>query len=66
MRSPVLTYLVAVVLAAVGAAGMVAGEADDSPGLQLLGVLFIVTAVVLAVRNTRRSRRGLGDDAGSP
>ena len=66
MRSPVLTYLVAVVLAAVGAAGMVAGEADDSPGLQFLGVLVIVTAVVLAIRAHRRSRRRVRDDAGTP
>jgi len=35
---------------------MVAGEADDSPGLQLLGVLLIIGAVTLAVRAARRRR----------
>jgi hypothetical protein len=35
---------------------MVGGEADDSPGLQLIGVVLIVGAVVLSVRTARRSR----------
>nr|WP_294692516.1 hypothetical protein [uncultured Friedmanniella sp.] len=51
-----MKYLIAVLVLAIGAAGMVAGEADDSPGLQLLGVLFIVGAVLLGVRTARRSR----------
>ena len=51
-----MKYLVAVLLLAIGVAGVVAGEADDSPGLQLLGVLFVVGAVVLGVRTARRSR----------
>jgi hypothetical protein len=47
-----------VVLAvAIGAAAVVAGEADDSPGLQGLGVLLAVGAVLLGVRSLRRSRR---------
>ena len=50
-----MRYLIAVLLVAVGVVGIVAGERDDSPGLQLLGVLVIVGAVVLAVR-TARSR----------
>jgi len=41
---------------ALGAAGVVAGEADDSPGLQLLGALLVLAAVVLGVRTARRSR----------
>jgi hypothetical protein len=45
-----------VVLAVVlGGLAVVAGESDDSPGLQLLGVLLAVGAVAYAVR-TRRSR----------
>ena len=40
----------------VGVAGMVLGEADDSPGLQGLGLLLIVGAIALAVRTVRRSR----------
>ena len=42
---------------AVGIAGLVAGEADDSPGLQGLGALLVLGAVVLGVRSARRSSR---------
>ena len=48
-----MRYLLAVLAFVVGAAGMVAGEADDSPGLQLIGVLIIVVGVALLLR--RRS-----------
>jgi len=51
-----LSYLAAVLVLAVGAAGLVAGEADDSPGLQLLGALLVVGAVVAGVRTARRGR----------
>ena len=49
-----MNYLIAFFILAVGAAGIVAGEADDSPGLQLLGVLMVVGSIVLAVRTARR------------
>ena len=39
-----------------GAAGVVAGEADDSPGLQLLGGLVALGALVVGVRRLRRDR----------
>lgn len=45
-----LVILLAVLLVAVGAAAVVAGEADDSPGLQGIGVLLIVGAVVFVLR----------------
>jgi drug/metabolite transporter (DMT)-like permease len=51
-----LLAVVAVLVIAVGVAGVVYGEADDSPGLQLLGVLLVVGAVALGVRTARRSR----------
>ena len=52
-----MKYLVVAILAvALGVAGIVAGEADDSPGLQLIGVLLIVGAIALGVR-IARSRR---------
>jgi hypothetical protein len=50
----VLATLVAVTL---GVAGVVLGEADDSPGLQGLGVLLAVGAVALGVRAMRRPRQ---------
>jgi len=51
-----MKYLVALLTFAIGTTGMVAGEADDSPGLQLLGVVLIVGAVALGVRIAQRSR----------
>ena len=54
MRIPLL--LVAVLAVAVGVAAVVLGEADDSPGLQGLGVLLVIGAVVLGVRTVRRAR----------
>lgn len=53
-----MTYLAAFLLAVVGAAAVVFGGYDDSPGLQGIGVLLVIGAVVLAVRGTRRRRTG--------
>ena len=53
MRTALLLLGLALVLAA-GAAGVVAGEADDSPGLQGLGLLLALAAVAGAVRVLRR------------
>ena len=39
-----------------GVLGIVYGEADDSPGLQLLGVVLVLGAVVFGVRAVRRGR----------
>jgi hypothetical protein len=53
-------YLIAAALAlgvALGVAAVVYGEADDSPGLQLIGVLLVLGAVGLCVRNLRLSRQ---------
>ena len=55
MRS-VLVVAAVLVLVVVGVAGMVLGEADDSPGLQGLGLLLIAGAVALGVRAVRRVR----------
>jgi hypothetical protein len=51
-------YFVAVLAIVIGVAGIVAGEADDSPGLQLIGALIVVGAIALGVRTaiTQRSR----------
>ena len=51
-----MKYVLLVVALAIGAAGVVLGEADDSPGLQFLGAVVVVTAVVAALRVTRGSR----------
>jgi hypothetical protein len=46
----------AILAIAIGVTGIVHGEADDSPGLQLLGVVLVLGAVALGVRIVRRSR----------
>jgi hypothetical protein len=38
---------------ALGAAAVVYGESDDSPGLQLIGVLIVISTTALAVRGRR-------------
>ncbi len=43
-------------IAAVGVAAGIVGEADDSPGLVLLGILLIVSACALGLRTAQRSR----------
>jgi hypothetical protein len=49
-----LVAIVVLLMVALGVAGIVYGEADDSPGSQVIGVLLIVGAVVLCVRMVRR------------
>jgi drug/metabolite transporter (DMT)-like permease len=51
-----MKLLLAALLLAIGVAAVVLGEADDSPGLQGLGILLAVGAVVLGVRAARRRR----------
>jgi hypothetical protein len=51
-----MKYLLVMLVIAVGTAAIVYGEADDSPGGQLVGVLLVVGAIVLGVRMVRRSK----------
>ncbi|MBQ1032996.1 MULTISPECIES: hypothetical protein [unclassified Micromonospora] len=44
----------AVLGVALGVAAVVLGGADDSPGLQGIGVLLVIGAVVFGIRNVRR------------
>ena len=48
--------LLALVVVALGVAAVVLGEGDDSPGLQLIGVLLVVAVLVVGVRALRRVR----------
>lgn len=45
--------VVAILGIALGVAGIAHGEADDSPGLQLLGVVLVLGAVAFGIRNVR-------------
>lgn len=51
-----MTFLLAAVAVLLGAAAVVLGGMDDSPGLQLIGVLIVAGAVVAVVRTARRRR----------
>ncbi len=51
-----MQVLLTVLAIVIGVAAIVLGEGDDSPGLQLLGVLFVVGAIALRVRTAQRSR----------
>ena len=51
-----LLALAAVLAVALGAAGVVLGEADDSPGLQGLGALLVLGTLGLVARSVRRAR----------
>jgi NO-binding membrane sensor protein with MHYT domain len=45
----------AIGIAALGVAAGIVGEADDAPGLVLLGILLIVSAFALGVRTAQHS-----------
>jgi drug/metabolite transporter (DMT)-like permease len=49
--------LLATLVLVLGVAGVLAGGADDSPGLQLLGALLALGAVVGGARAFRGARR---------
>ena len=49
-----MKYVLAVLGVLLGVAAVVAGGADDSPGLQALGVLIAGGTVALVVRAARR------------
>ncbi len=51
-----MTSLGVAVLVALGVGAIGYGGADDSPGLQLLGAVLVLAAVVLATRAYRRVR----------
>jgi hypothetical protein len=51
-----LAVVALVLVVALGVAGVVLGEADDSPGLQGLGVLLVIGAIAVGVKIGRRVR----------
>ncbi|AMY23344.1 hypothetical protein A3Q41_02042 [Rhodococcoides fascians] len=54
-RGSIVAVLAAIVIAALGGAAFVLGGADDSPGLQGIGVLLVVVAGWLAMRAVSRT-----------
>jgi hypothetical protein len=54
MKSFVATLAAALGVVAVGVTAAMHGEADDAPGLALIGILLIVGAFALGVRTAYR------------
>ena len=48
-------FVPALAVVAVGVSAAMHGEADDAPGLALLGIILIVGALAAAVRTAQRS-----------
>lgn len=54
-----MRYVVAIVVAALGVGAIVYGGSDDSPGLQLIGAVLVIGAVVAGIRTARHDRKQL-------
>jgi hypothetical protein len=57
MKSFAAIVSVPLAIAALGVVAMVAGEADDAPGLVVIGILLVVVALAFGVRTARRTTR---------
>jgi len=57
MKNFLVIFVPALAVVAVGVTAAMHGEADDAPGLALLGILLIVGALAAAVRIAQRSSR---------
>ena len=57
MKNFFAIFAPALAVVAVGVTAAMHGEADDAPGLALLGILLIVGALAVAVRTAQRSGR---------
>jgi hypothetical protein len=55
MKSFVAIFVPALAVVAVGVTAAMHGEADDAPGLALIGIILIVGALAVAVRAAQRS-----------
>jgi hypothetical protein len=55
MKRFLVIFLPALAVVAVGVTAAMHGEADDAPGLALLGIILIVGALAAAVRTAQRS-----------
>lgn len=55
-----MRYVLAFFIGLLGVAGVVLGELDDSPGLQLIGVAVIAAAVAVGMRGRPRAPHNVG------
>jgi hypothetical protein len=56
MKSFAAIVSVPLAIAALGVVAMVAGEADDAPGLVVIGILLVVVALAFGVRTAQRRK----------
>lgn len=54
MKSFLVIFVPALAVTAVGVTAAMAGEADDAPGLSLIGIVLISGALAVAVRVAQR------------
>lgn len=54
MKNFLVIFAPALAVVAVGVTAAMHGEADDAPGLALLGIVLIVAALAVAVRSALR------------
>ncbi|MGH3070943.1 MAG: hypothetical protein ACRDNB_01575 [Gaiellaceae bacterium] len=57
MKSFLVIFVPALAVAALGVTAAMAGEADDAPGLALIGIVLITLALAAAVRVAQRTGR---------
>jgi len=54
IKSKILYWVSKILAILLGVFFVVFGESDDSPGLQGLGLILIITTVVIAIRNKKK------------
>jgi len=54
IKSKILYWIPKILVILLGVFFIVFGEFDDSPGLQGLGLILIITTVVIAIRNKKK------------
>jgi hypothetical protein len=55
VKNFLVIFVPALAVVAIGVTAAMHGEADDAPGLALLGIILIVGALAVAVRTAQRS-----------
>lgn len=56
IKNKILYWTPRVLVVLLGAFFIVAGEFDDSPGLQGLGLILIIMTIVMAIKNKKKNK----------
>lgn len=57
IKDKILYWIPKILTILLGVFFIVFGEFDDSPGLQGLGLILIITTVVIAIRNKKKNNQ---------